>query len=69
MSWYERIIFKGGPLWAGDYIGAADLALIQPVDTVTAYPNGDYCCEYVRTNQGWVSPLYGTVHTIFELRG
>lgn len=65
MIWYEHIIIEGGPEWTNEWTGRADLVLVRPVDTVTYYPaRGAH--QYSRTNRGWVSPLYGTVHTVFE---
>lgn len=66
MRWYEYIIVEGGPDWGRDCNGRADFALTCPKDAVTMYPGNCGAQKYRRTNRGWVSPLYGTIHTVFE---
>lgn len=73
MNWYEYIVMQGGPDWrwrsltAGSHgNGRADFALTCPKDEVTMYPGNESAQLYRRTTRGWVSPLYGTIHTVFE---
>jgi len=66
-DWNEHIYIEGGPEWINDCTGRGDIGLMRPVDHVDLYPGGGAGCHrYVRTTRGWVSPIYGTVHTIFE---
>ena len=67
MIWKEYIKLEGGPKWNNDWSGRGDYALVQPVDSVTMFPSAQGGPQtYVRTNRAWLSPLYGTIHTIFE---
>jgi hypothetical protein len=67
MNWLEHITFEGGPGWTNDCSGRADFALIKPVDKTTVYSNrNESAQEYFRTTEGWVSPVYGTIHTVFK---
>ena len=66
MVWNEHVKLEGGPKWNNEYSGRADYALVRPVDSVDMFPNRkDGVQTYVRTTRAWLSPLYGTIHTIF----
>lgn len=63
----EPIVIRGGP-WKNDCTGRADIQLLKPVKRIQLYTgSGRYW--YERTDQKWVSPVYGTVHTIFVWTG
>jgi len=67
VEWQEHIYIEGGPEWVNDCSGRADFALRNPVDHVDMYPApmaGQH--RYARTTRTWVSPIYGTIHTVFE---
>ena len=69
-EWRELIYVEGGPEWVNDCTGRGDLALRMAVDHVDLWPgNMAGCHRYVRTTRTWVSPLYGTIHTVFEHSG
>jgi len=68
MGTYRELIYiEGGPQWHTYCSGRADIVLLQPVDSTVLYPNEkEGGQEYIRTTRTWVSPIYGTIHTIFQ---
>jgi len=65
-AYRELVYIEGGPTWGSGCSGCADFVLVRSVDHLDMYPgNMAGCHRYVRTTRTWVSPLYGTIHTIF----
>ena len=65
MRYSENVYIEGGP-WELDCQGRADTVLLKPVDEITLYPGDGRKHCYHRTDCTWRSPVYGTIHTIFE---
>lgn len=65
LPYRENIYIEGG-VWINDCSGRGDHTLLRKVDSIRLYPGDGHGYEYVRTTRTWVSPLYGTIHTIFR---
>lgn len=67
MCWHESIYIEGGPQWENDCSGRGDFELIQPNDVIFLYPSPNSGPHtYIRTTRTWISPIFGTIHTVFE---
>jgi len=66
MPAYREDIYIEGGVWINDCSGRADHALVRMVDSIHLFPGDGHGYEYVRTTRTWVSPVYGTIHTIFR---